>query len=263
MQIGAALRCTAMHSFDLAREGYANLLPVERRHSAQPGDSKQMVRARRAFLSGGYYQPFARELARLCVENAPADRPAHIVDAGCGEGSYDAVVWQSMNAAGAAPQMIGFDLAREAVRMAAKLAPQAAFCVGGSFAAPVRTGWADLLLNVFSPFAREEFLRMLCPGGRLLYAVPTARHLFGLKAVLYDTPYENPVREIPYEGFHQIGSSEVNATVTVPGPELQNLFAMTPYFWKTPADGAARLEKLTSLTTEIGFRFLVYQKTER
>ena len=132
--------------------------------------------------------------------------------------------------------------------------------MGGSFAAPVRDGWADLLLNIFSPFAQAEFARMLAPGGALLYAVPTARHLFGLKEVLYRTPYENEVRDIAYPGFAFAEAAEVTGAVTVPGSQLQNLFAMTPYFWNTPADGAARLAGLESLTTEIGFRFLVYRR---
>lgn len=260
LPLGRALRCPAGHSFDLAREGYAYLLPVQKKHAADPGDSKEMVRARRSFLAGGYYAPFMTALAALCARCAPSGRPACIVDAGCGEGSYDAAVYRALAAAGPPPAVVGFDLSREAVRLAAKLLPEGAFCVGGSFAAPVRDGWADILLNVFSPFAGTEFLRMLRPGGVLLYAVPTARHLYGLKTVLYDTPYENPVKRTDYPGFAFVEEREVCGSVRVPGAELQNLFAMTPYFWKTPADGAARLAGLDSLETEIGFRFLVYRK---
>ena len=62
-------------------------------------------------------------------------------------------------------QLIGFDLAKPAVRLAAKLVPQALFAVGGSFCAPVADGWADVLLNVFSPFAAAEFARMLRRAG--------------------------------------------------------------------------------------------------
>ena len=259
---GPVLRCPARHSFDLAKEGYANLLPLQKKHAADPGDGKAMVRARHAFLQAGWYAPFAAALAALCAKYAPQGRPARIVDAGCGEGSYDAAVCHALTAAGTTPELIGFDLAREAVRLAAKALPQAAFAVGGSFCAPVRDGWADLLLNVFSPFALDEFLRMLRPGGTLVYAVPTARHLYGLKQVLYDTPYENSVKDTEYPGFAFLEAQTVIDTITLPGAELQNLFAMTPYYWNTPADGAARLAACGALTTEIGFRFLVYQKQE-
>ena len=146
------------------------------------------------------------------------------------------------------------------MRLASKLVPDAAFCVGGSFCAPVRDGWADLLLNIFSPMAEAEFSRMLRPGGHLVYAVPTARHLFGLKEILYERPYENEVRQTEYDGFAFVKAVESAAVITLEGQSVQDLFAMTPYYWNTPADGAARLAECESLTTEIGFRFLVYQK---
>ena len=41
---------------------------------------------------------------------------------------------------------------------------------------------------------------------------------------------------------------------------MEALFAMTPYYWKTPRDGAARLAALPELTTDISFRFLVFEK---
>jgi hypothetical protein len=123
----------------------------------------------------------------------------------------------------------------------------------------VRTGWADVLLNCFSPFAQEEFLRVLRPGGRLIYAVPGAEHLFQMKAVLYEKPYRNPVQEVEYPGFEAIGEREVSGSITVPAGQLEALFAMTPYYWKTPRDGAARLAALPELTTDISFRFLVFE----
>lgn len=250
--VGRSLRCAASHSFDLSREGYANLLPLQKKHAADPGDGKEMVRARRAFLSAGYYAPLMQTLTEICAA-LPHD---HVVDAGCGEGSYDAALLRALPET----ELVGFDLSKEAVRLAAKLVPQAAFCVGGSFCAPVRDGWADVILNIFSPFAGAEFRRMLASGGYLVYAVPTARHLYGLKQVLYKTPYENEVRDIEYEGFSFCYARQTESEITVQDRNLQALFAMTPYYWNTPADGAERLAACDSVTTEIGFRFLVYRK---
>lgn len=250
--VGRSLRCPKAHSFDLAKEGYANLLAIQKKHAADPGDGKEMVRARRAFLSAGHYAPLMQALAELCA----ALPHGHIVDAGCGEGSYDRYLQDRLEDA----QIVGFDLSKEAVRLAARLVPEGAFCVGGSFSAPVRDGWADLLLNIFSPFAGAEFQRMLRPGGYLVYAVPTARHLYGLKEILYATPYENEVKDTQYEGFAFVEEREATATLTLEGESVQQLFAMTPYYWNTPADGAARLAACERLTTEIGFRYLVYRK---
>ena len=83
-----------------------------------------------------------------------------------------------------------------------------------------------------------------------------------MKAVLYETPYKNPVQQVAYEGFRSIGEREVSGTITVPAAQLEALFAMTPYYWKTPRDGAARLAALPELTTDIAFRFLVFEKEQ-
>lgn len=255
------LVCSRGHSFDLAREGYANLLPVQKKHARQPGDSPLMVEARRRFLEGGHYALFAQALADLAADLARPGQPFRVMDAGCGEGYYDRALLPALARKTGDARLIGFDISKEAVRLAARAQKeQAVFAVASCFAAPVRDGWADLLLNIFSPMAEAEFARMLRPGGHLVYAVPTARHLFGLKEVLYERPYENEVRQTEYDGFTFVKAVESEAVLTLEGQAVQDLFAMTPYYWNTPANGAARLAACGSLTTEIGFRFLVYQK---
>ena len=253
-----ALRCANGHSYDIARQGYVHLLPVKQMHAKIPGDTKQMVDARRVFLSGGYYDAFRDKLAELTDKYLPEN--GVILDAGCGEGWYDRCIARQFEEAGRPLELAGFDIAKPAVRLAAKALPSARYAVASSFHQPVRTGWADVLLNCFSPFAQEEFLRVLRPGGRLIYAVPGAEHLFQMKAVLYEKPYKNPVQEVAYPGFRAIGEREVQGTITVPHDQLEALFAMTPYYWKTPRDGAARLAALPELTTDIAFRFLVFEK---
>ena len=106
----------------------------------------------------------------------------------------------------------------------------------------------------------REIARVLRPGGRMVYVVPGAEHLYQMRAVLYDPPCKNPVQEVAYEGFRPIGEREVSGSITVPAGQLEALFAMTPYYWKTPRDGAARLAALPELTTDIAFRFLVFEK---
>lgn len=49
--------CPQRHQFDMAKEGYVNLLPVQHKRSRDPGDSAEMMQARRAFLDAGHYQP--------------------------------------------------------------------------------------------------------------------------------------------------------------------------------------------------------------
>ena len=88
----STLKCTKGHCFDRAKEGYWHLLPVQSMRTKAPGDSKEMVAARRAFLNGGYYGIFGKAVGELCAEyGQPASPEAalHLLDAGCGEGWYD------------------------------------------------------------------------------------------------------------------------------------------------------------------------------
>ena len=126
-------------------EGYANLLAIQKKHAADPGDGKEMVRARARLPGGGTLRTADAGVGRT------VRRPAPRAYCGCGlrEGSYDRYLQDALPDA----RIVGFDLSKEAVRLAARKVPEAAFCVGGSFSAPVRDGWADLLLNIFSPFA--------------------------------------------------------------------------------------------------------------
>ncbi len=267
---GGGLYCLKNHQFDAAKEGYFHLLPANAMKTKTPGDSKEMIAARRAFLNAGYYQIFGDALAQLCASlaaqqpvaiDAPSKaRAVSILDAGCGEGWYSRAIAAHFAAAQQPLCLAGFDISKDAVRLAAKALPTAQFAVASSFAQPVQNEWADIAVNIFSPMAAPEFWRVLRMGGTLIYAVPSPRHLFGLKEVLYETPYENTVEEMHYEGFRRVDAIEVTGELTVPQEMLQNLFAMTPYYWKTPRDGAQRLAACEQLTTEIGFTFLVFEK---
>lgn len=254
-----ALRCPNRHSFDRAKEGYVHLLPVNQKHSRSPGDDKGMVAARRAFLDRGWYAPLREALCRLAVQyTGPA--PA-VLDAGCGEGYYTAGVREALLAAGKTPALAGIDISKFSVQKAARRCPDIAFAVASVYRLPVAAGSVELLLNVFSPLAIDEFRRVLRPGGAYLYVVPAARHLWQLKQVLYDSPYPNEERETPYEGFAYEEIVPVSYTIHLPGPaDIHALFQMTPYYWKTPREGAARLAALEELTCEIAFRIHVFRR---
>lgn len=258
---GRALRCLNGHSFDLAKEGYVNLLPPNRRHSKDPGDDREMVAARSAFLEKGYYLPLRNALEALAVRLTEGIAGPAVVDSGCGEGWYTAGICAALADAGRAPRAVGVDISRYAVRRAARRLPEGQFAVASVYRLPLGDGSADLLLDVFSPLAAEEFARVVKPGGHFVYVVPSARHLWQMKEVLYPQPYENPVKTEDYPGFEYAGVTEVRETITLAeGADIMALFGMTPYAWKTPKEGVARLAGMTSLTTEIGFDIHCYRR---
>lgn len=254
-----ALRCPAHHSFDVAREGYAHLLPASRMHAKVPGDSREMVAARRALLDSGLYSPFAEALGPLVCAQARAGHIA-LLDAGCGEGYYTAHAARALRAAGIGAEIAAYDISKFAVRAATKRDGAIQWAVAGSFCIPVPDARFDCVLNIFSPMVAAEFARVLRPGGALIYAVPGARHLYGLKQILYEHPYENAVQDISYDGFALERRVPVCTQARVTGRQILDLFAMTPYYWKTPREGAERLAACEALETELAFDFLIYRR---
>ena len=254
-----AYRCPNRHNYDISKEGYTYLLPVNRKHSAAPGDDKGMAAARKAFLSKDHYRPLLDALCDLSV-SMTGEAPA-ILDAGCGEGYYTEGIRQALLASGKTPRMAGIDISKFILRSAAKRSREIEFAVASSYSLPVADESIDLLLNCFSPLALEEFYRVLRPNGVFLYVVPAAEHLWEMKQVLYDTPYRNEEKLTPYQGFRYEQVIPVDASITLEDPEdIRNLFQMTPYYWKTPKEGSERLAQLDTLTTRISFRIHVYRK---
>lgn len=255
------LVCPAGHSFDRASAGYVHLLPANRKHSRDPGDDRAMVAARSAFLEKGYYAPLREALCQAVGEFAAGrgDAPV-LVDSGCGEGYYTAGLCQALPRAA---RIAGVDLSRAALRRAAKRAPEAEFAVASVYRLPLAEKSADVLVNIFSPLAAGEFARVLRPGGLFCYAVPSARHLWEMKEILYETPYENPVKREDYPGFRWRSVRELRYPAELESREdILALFGMTPYAWKTPKKGAARLGERERLICQIGFDLHFYERTE-
>ena len=252
-------RCGRGHSFDIAKEGYVNLLPPNRRHSNTPGDDRDMVNARALFLNGGWYAPLRDRLSKA-VSAWPAEKPV-LLDAGCGEGYYTTALCDT--AAMKNGRTGGVDLSKAAARRAAKRCPQAEIAVASVYHLPVADRSVDILVNCFSPLAEREFSRVMKPGGLFLYVVPGPGHLWEMKEVLYKNPYENLLREEQYAGFE--------ALLEIPlffrfhlrrQEEIMALFHMTPYTWKTPKEGVERLAELSELEVTADFRILRFQRKE-
>jgi len=252
-------RCEKGHCYDVASSGYVNLLPVNKKRSASPGDDKAMAAARRAFLDQGYYRPLQEAISAAIVKRAPAK--AVLLDAGCGEGYYTAGLYHALVENGKNPKMAGIDISKEILKSAAKREKNIEYAVASSFHLPIETGAVDVLLDCFSPLAEEEFRRVLRPDGYFVYVVPAAKHLWEMKCALYDRPYFNEEKDIEYDGFRYEEIIEVKTRLTLGcRKDIADLFAMTPYFWRTPKEGAQRLAQLETLETAAEFRIHILKK---
>lgn len=253
---GKAYICENNHSFDIAKQGYVNLLPVNKKHSDNPGDSKDMVSSRRVFLESGNYDCFTDKLCEIINSLFSNQDKITIADCGCGEGYYDG----KLDALNRDVELFGFDISKEAVRYAAGKYKKFRYAVGSCFHMPLRSESFDLALNIFAPMVESEMSRILKKDGYMIYAVPGKSHLMGLKNVLYENTYENEEKHTDYDGFDFVERYSVKREITVSGEMGVNLFKMTPYYFKTELGAEEKIMNNNGFTTEIHFDFLIYRK---
>lgn len=249
--------CPRGHSFDKSKYGYYNLLVGA--GAGCHGDNREMVLARRDFLDTGAYSPLADAISSLVSSYLGDGRV--ILDVGLGEGYYTSRVFDRLGRENRDFELLGFDISKEAARCASRRVKDIEVAVASAYNIPLSDGACDLVLNIFSPLAREEIHRVMAPRAKFIMAIPDRRHLFGLKRVLYDTPYENVPENPALEGFLLLDTKRVAYTLTLDSPEkIKSLFMMTPYAYRTRDDAKARLYSLNSLSTEIEFMIFVYEK---
>lgn len=246
--------CTQGHSFDRAREGYLNLLPVQNKNSLNPGDDAAMVGARTHFLEAGFYAPFRDTLQGLL---APL-HVEHLLDSGCGEG------WYSASLCSTAEKTTAFDISKEAIKRAAKRRRDINWLVASSGDIPLTNASVDAITAIFSPVTRTEAARVLKPGGSLLIAAPGEKHLWELREALYAE-----VRGHQSEKWHQellpdfYFHSETSISFRIDLPDnsaVRNLLQMTPHYWRAPRERRTQVEALPAFSTQVDFRILQFRK---
>lgn len=242
-------RCEHGHSFDIAKEGYVNLLRSSK-NGDLIGDDKGSARSRRDFLNKGYYAILQDALCALL-----ADREGNVLDICCGEGYYTAALGNNPNLT-----VFGFDISREMVRLAAKRGGCTCF-VANLSSIPIREASMDYAIHLFAPFQEAAFFHVLKPGGRLYSVVPGRYHLWGLKRALYDTPYENDEKLPQTEHLHLLSTHKVIGKICLTSQEdIQAVFRMTPYYFHTAQKDKDKLLAMDSLETEVEFLIAEYER---
>ncbi len=259
-------KCPKNHSFDISAKGYLNLLLSQHKNVHDPGDSKEMVAARRDFLGSGAYKPLSDALCTAARELC-ADIPSPVAaDCGCGEGYYTAAIHDALAEGGKSPHIFGVDISKNALAAAKPRLRERniSTAVASVFRLPIVSGSVDLATVIFAPFVTDELRRILKDGGCILTAIPAERHLFGLKEVLYDRVRLNEVKPYEIEGLEFLGSEEVSFTLELDSQELLNaLFTMTPYYYKSSPQDSNRIYSYFGthdvFTTECAFQILKYR----
>jgi 23S rRNA (guanine745-N1)-methyltransferase len=230
---GNSLACLKGHSFDLARQGYANLAyPAP----AYPGDSAQMVEARIQFLGADHYGSISQAVAAAAASLCDPDAEGLVVEAGAGTGYYIAAVLDAL------PGFSGLalDVSKAASRKAAKAHPRcgAALCdVWREL--PLADGVARLVLSVFAPRNSGEFRRVLAADGALVVVTPTSAHLAELVGALdllsVDPNKDEAVAASLRDQFMLVGHERHDLLLQLSHQEVVALVGMGPSAWHVDA----------------------------
>jgi 23S rRNA (guanine745-N1)-methyltransferase len=222
----SALRCSAGHAFDRARQGYVTLLPPG--HRPPSGDSAEMVADRVAVLDAGRLAGVTRALGDAVL--ADGERPGALLDLGGGTGHHLAGVLERL------PDAVGvvLDSSRYAARRAARAHPRAMAVVADSWARlPLRGDAVDAVLVVFAPRNGPEIARVLRPGGRLVVVTPAADHLtelvgpLGLLRVDPDKAARLATSLEPH--LHPVGTTAFRTHLTLDRADVVPLVGMGPH----------------------------------
>lgn len=249
--------CLQKHSFDLAKEGYVNLLPVQFKHSKNPGDNKAMVNARRLFLEQGYYQPLIDKLVNIYNTELIND-DGNFLDAGCGEGYYAHQFKNNKN------QVYGVDVAKEAIKKAAKKYKHCHFSVGSVAQLPFESNSFNCIISVYAPIIEKEFTRLLAVNGFLITVTPATKHLHELKSLIYKEVKEHNIEKEVIKNLTLIKQEQVSYSMTLnTGADALNLLSMTPFAFKASEQVKARLSITNNFICQADFLIKVYKKEEK
>ncbi len=252
---GATLACANRHSFDRAREGYVNLLPSNRKRTAEPGDSAQMLAARRRVHEAHTYRPLA---AALVAELAGLPDGSSLLDLGCGEGYYCAAIARAFPAV----RLYGIDISRAAVRLAARGLKSADFAVASNYQLPLPDCSLDAVIRVFAPCAEAEVTRVLKPGGIYLEVCPAPRHLWQLRAALYDTPREHDPPRVEVAGLQFQRQLGVQYELETSASLRADIVGMTPFAHRGHRERREHLRELAPSSLTMAFSLQQYRRSD-
>lgn len=251
-----SFRCERGHCFDLAKQGYLNLLPVQNKRSKDPGDSKEMVRARRDFLEGGWYRSLRDWFVQQLVSDLAGIEKPVVFDAGCGEGYYTQALHSALAEQGLQPEIYGLDISKWALMSAGKRSKTIHWIVGSNRQLPLPDSSVDLLFCAFGFYSLSEFARVLRPGGRLALLDPAENHLLALREQIYPEVRRSGPPSL--EAAEAAGFSTEVESVSFQGKTgaldqeaLEQLLCMTPHLYRAPAEGIENVRALSSLNCQL------------
>jgi len=239
-----SLHCVQGHTFDIARQGYVNLLPGK--GAFYP---LELFRNRREVFDRGFYAPLLERMEQLILRHVKSENPV-LLDAGCGEGYYAGNLLKDRPCV-----KVAFDISREAVQLGAQRYGDVTFIVADLKRIPLPSHSVDCVLDVLTPADYSEFTRVLKKSGCVIKAIPGEHYLQQLRALAQDQlrsgPYESD-RVKDYFALHMqcVQHERVTCTLPVTQEEARAFARMTPMLQRVDVE-ALDLSGVKEITVDM------------
>lgn len=262
-------QCINRHTFDIARQGYVNLMLSHKKHSKEPGDSTEMIHSRRRFLDQGFYDRLSEGINKVVADILNRyDGMSHvtILDAGCGEGYYLRQLreYLTRDTKRSPPDLYGIDISKYAISKAAQRDKEVTWGVANIADLPFLPASLDIILNIFALSDFVEFSRIINDRGRVITVTPGPRHLNGLREIIYPVVREHAesgINERAGRLFNLSSSTRINYNISLEGREvIMDLLSMTPYFWNIDLTTKSRVESIDRLDLDVDVVISVFEK---
>ncbi len=258
-EYNGVLRCENGHTFDLAREGYCNLLLVQQKASSDPGDSNEMVMARRRFLEAGFYSPLAEKVALIVNECSQNRNGFRVLDAGSGEGYY----LRQLQNKNPKLELIGIDISKHAVKAAAKLNQQISWAVASNKNLPLQAQSIDLILCMFGFPVWSSFSKLQKNQDHVLLVDPAENHLIELRKIIYPNVTNTAISSIEaalQHGYRLVKEEPLQFSIHLNNQQqINDLLSMTPHAYRISELGLKNLSEFSelNLSVDLSLRLLV------
>ncbi|EOX5316238.1 23S rRNA (guanine(745)-N(1))-methyltransferase [Salmonella enterica subsp. enterica serovar Newport] len=229
-QINNSVICPQRHQFDVAKEGYINLLPVQHKRSRDP-------------------------VINLLRERLDQSATA-ILDIGCGEGYYTHAFAEALPGV----TTFGLDVAKTAIKAAAKRYSQVKFCVASSHRLPFADASMDAVIRIYAPCKAQELARVVKPGGWVVTATPGPHHLMELKGLIYDEVRLHAPYTEQLDGFTLQQSTRLAYHMQLTAEAAVALLQMTPFAWRARPDVWEQLAASAGLSCQTDFNLHLWQR---
>lgn len=245
------IECPSRHSYDISRQGTLNFLT----HPVTDYYASGLFTARREVWDSGLFAPISDKLANLLYG---LGERITILDAGCGEGTPLAHTVRSLKEAGCTVRPVGIDIAKDAIKMAARQWNDMLWVTGDLTHLPFTDSSFDAVINLLSPASYEEFSRVTKTDGTIVKVIPENGYLRELRSLLPSETEPTPRGQVTKRFFdaYPNGTAErLCYSARIPDEKKAQLVRMTPlcaHFSESECIGLA--EKLEdSITVDVTF----------